>query len=163
MSDCGRGYGDISATTPSEQIYSMVMMLVGVTWYAFVVGAMSSECARGTDLSRRRPRRARARSEAGSALRARRRYTGAVGSFDQEAQKVHEKMRQVTSFIRENELPLDLGRKVRSFLKHIYTSKRMKIASSYEAESDARGAGEPANMVIPLSSSGTSGRGSGLS
>ena len=32
-----------------------------------------------------------------------------------------------------------------------------------KAESDARGAGEPANMVIPLSSSGPSGRGSGLS
>ena len=74
------------------------------------------------------------RSEAGSALRVGgTQHTGAVASFDQEAQKIHEKMRQVTSFIRENELPLDLGRKVRSFFKHVYTtSKRFKIVSSYD-------------------------------
>ena len=27
------GYGDISARTPQEQVYSMVMMLLGVSWY----------------------------------------------------------------------------------------------------------------------------------
>ena len=40
---------------------------------------------------------------------------------------------------------------------------KAREAAIEKAESDARGAGEPANMVIPLSSSGTSGRGSGLS
>ena len=36
------GYGDISARTPQEQTFSMVMMLVGVTWYAFIVSSMSA-------------------------------------------------------------------------------------------------------------------------
>eukprot|EP00986_Skeletonema_menzelii_P018432 scaffold26639_cov151-Skeletonema_menzelii.AAC.8 len=36
------GYGDISARTPQEQTFSMVMMLVGVTWYAFIVSSMST-------------------------------------------------------------------------------------------------------------------------
>ena len=36
------GYGDISARTPSEQIYAMMMMLVGVSWYAYIVSSMSS-------------------------------------------------------------------------------------------------------------------------
>ncbi|KAL7542680.1 hypothetical protein ACHAXR_012206, partial [Thalassiosira sp. AJA248-18] len=36
------GYGDISARTPREQVYAMVMMLVGVSWYAYIVSSMSS-------------------------------------------------------------------------------------------------------------------------
>jgi len=36
------GYGDISARTPQEQIYAMVMMLVGVSWYAYIVSSMST-------------------------------------------------------------------------------------------------------------------------
>jgi len=36
------GYGDISARTPSEQAFSMIMMLMGVSWYAYVVGSMST-------------------------------------------------------------------------------------------------------------------------
>ena len=36
------GYGDINARTALEQSFSMVMMLVGVTWYAFIVSSMSS-------------------------------------------------------------------------------------------------------------------------
>ncbi|KAL9191234.1 hypothetical protein ACHAXT_000940 [Thalassiosira profunda] len=36
------GYGDISARTPAEQIYAMGMMLVGVSWYAYIVSSMSS-------------------------------------------------------------------------------------------------------------------------
>lgn len=36
------GYGDISARTPQEQIYSMIMMLLGVSWYAYVVSCMST-------------------------------------------------------------------------------------------------------------------------
>jgi len=36
------GYGDISARTPQEQTFSMVMMLVGVTWYAYIVSSMST-------------------------------------------------------------------------------------------------------------------------
>ena len=35
------GYGDISARTPSEQGYAMIMMLIGVSWYAFVVSSFS--------------------------------------------------------------------------------------------------------------------------
>jgi len=36
------GYGDISARTSAEQIFSMVMMLLGVSWYAYIVSSMSS-------------------------------------------------------------------------------------------------------------------------
>ena len=36
------GYGDITARTPQEQIYSMIMMLLGVSWYAYVVSSMST-------------------------------------------------------------------------------------------------------------------------
>ena len=36
------GYGDIAARTPQEQCYAMVMMLVGVSWYAYIVSSMSS-------------------------------------------------------------------------------------------------------------------------
>lgn len=36
------GYGDISARTPQEQIYSMVMMLLGVSWYAYIVSSMAT-------------------------------------------------------------------------------------------------------------------------
>ena len=36
------GYGDISARTPQEQAFSMMMMLTGVSWYAIVVSSMSS-------------------------------------------------------------------------------------------------------------------------
>lgn len=36
------GYGDISARTPQEQTYSMLMMLVGVTWYAFIISSISA-------------------------------------------------------------------------------------------------------------------------
>ena len=36
------GYGDISARTQQEQIYAMVMMLVGVSWYAYIVSSMST-------------------------------------------------------------------------------------------------------------------------
>lgn len=36
------GYGDISAYTVDERIFSMSMMLVGVSWYAYVVSSMSS-------------------------------------------------------------------------------------------------------------------------
>ena len=36
------GYGDISARTPQEQIYSMLMMLLGVSWYAYIVSSMST-------------------------------------------------------------------------------------------------------------------------
>ena len=36
------GYGDISARTSSEQAFSMIMMLMGVSWYAYVVGSMST-------------------------------------------------------------------------------------------------------------------------
>jgi hypothetical protein len=36
------GYGDISARTPQEQIFAMVMMLLGVSWYAYVVSCMSA-------------------------------------------------------------------------------------------------------------------------
>ncbi|GMH54890.1 hypothetical protein TrST_g3700 [Triparma strigata] len=36
------GYGDISAKTIGEQLFSMLMMLVGVSWYAYVVGSMST-------------------------------------------------------------------------------------------------------------------------
>jgi CRP-like cAMP-binding protein len=36
------GYGDISANTVSEQAFSMIMMLTGVSWYAYVVGSMST-------------------------------------------------------------------------------------------------------------------------
>ena len=36
------GYGDISARTPYEQVYAMVMMLVGVSWYAYIVSSMST-------------------------------------------------------------------------------------------------------------------------
>ena len=32
----------VSARTPQEQIYAMVMMLVGVSWYAYIVSSMSS-------------------------------------------------------------------------------------------------------------------------
>lgn len=40
------GYGDISARTPQEQIYSMWMMLLGVSWYAYIVSSMSTIMAR---------------------------------------------------------------------------------------------------------------------
>jgi hypothetical protein len=36
------GYGDISARTVGEQLFSMLMMLLGVSWYAYVVGSMST-------------------------------------------------------------------------------------------------------------------------
>ena len=36
------GYGDISARTPQEQVYAMGMMLIGVSWYAYIVSSMSS-------------------------------------------------------------------------------------------------------------------------
>jgi len=36
------GYGDISARTVGEQCFSMIMMLLGVSWYAYVVGSMST-------------------------------------------------------------------------------------------------------------------------
>jgi len=36
------GYGDISARTPQEQIYAMGMMLVGVSWYAYIVSSMAT-------------------------------------------------------------------------------------------------------------------------
>ena len=36
------GYGDISARSPQEQIYAMGMMLIGVSWYAYIVSSMSS-------------------------------------------------------------------------------------------------------------------------
>ena len=36
------GYGDVSARTPQEQAFSMMMMLTGVSWYAIVVSSMSS-------------------------------------------------------------------------------------------------------------------------
>eukprot|EP00520_Triparma_pacifica_P006086 CAMPEP_0118657744 /NCGR_PEP_ID=MMETSP0785-20121206/14188_1 /TAXON_ID=91992 /ORGANISM="Bolidomonas pacifica, Strain CCMP 1866" /LENGTH=810 /DNA_ID=CAMNT_0006550695 /DNA_START=182 /DNA_END=2610 /DNA_ORIENTATION=- len=36
------GYGDISAKTVGEQLFSMLMMLLGVSWYAYVVGSMST-------------------------------------------------------------------------------------------------------------------------
>ncbi|KAL7449679.1 hypothetical protein ACHAWC_001720, partial [Mediolabrus comicus] len=36
------GYGDISARTPQEQTFSMFMMLIGVTWYAFIVSSIST-------------------------------------------------------------------------------------------------------------------------
>ena len=36
------GYGDISARTPQEQAFSMMMMLTGVSWYAIIVSSMSS-------------------------------------------------------------------------------------------------------------------------
>lgn len=36
------GYGDITARTPQEQIYAMGMMLVGVSWYTYIVSAMST-------------------------------------------------------------------------------------------------------------------------
>ena len=36
------GYGDISARTAQEQVYSMLMMLLGVSWYAYIVSSMST-------------------------------------------------------------------------------------------------------------------------
>ena len=36
------GYGDISATNGTEQSFSMCIMLLGVSWYAYIVGSMSS-------------------------------------------------------------------------------------------------------------------------
>lgn len=36
------GYGDIAARTVGEQGFSMIMMLLGVSWYAYVVGSMSA-------------------------------------------------------------------------------------------------------------------------
>ena len=39
------GYGDIFARTVSEQAFSMVMMLLGVSWYAYVVGSISTVLA----------------------------------------------------------------------------------------------------------------------
>ena len=36
------GYGDISGRTPQEQIYSMLMMLLGVSWYAYIVSSMAT-------------------------------------------------------------------------------------------------------------------------
>ena len=36
------GYGDINARTIGEQAFSMIMMLLGVSWYAYVVGSMSA-------------------------------------------------------------------------------------------------------------------------
>ena len=36
------GYGDISARTVAEQCFSMIMMLLGVSWYAYVVGSMTT-------------------------------------------------------------------------------------------------------------------------
>ena len=36
------GYGDISARSIEEQIFSMLMMLLGVSWYAYTVGSMST-------------------------------------------------------------------------------------------------------------------------
>ena len=36
------GYGDITGFTTTEKIFSMVVMAIGVTWYAFIVSSMSS-------------------------------------------------------------------------------------------------------------------------
>ena len=36
------GYGDINARTVEEQTFSMFMMLLGVSWYAYTVGSMST-------------------------------------------------------------------------------------------------------------------------
>ncbi|GMH52259.1 hypothetical protein TL16_g01193 [Triparma laevis f. inornata] len=36
------GYGDISAKTIGEQLFSMLMMMLGVSWYAYIVGSMST-------------------------------------------------------------------------------------------------------------------------
>ena len=36
------GYGDISATTKEEQMFSMIMMLLGVSWYAYIVSSVSA-------------------------------------------------------------------------------------------------------------------------
>ena len=36
------GYGDIAGRTVEEQIFSMLMMLLGVSWYAYTVGSMST-------------------------------------------------------------------------------------------------------------------------
>mmetsp|Transcript_91429 Transcript_91429/g.261144 ORF Transcript_91429/g.261144 Transcript_91429/m.261144 type:complete len:1348 (-) Transcript_91429:433-4476(-) len=47
------GYGDISAKTMGEQVFSMVMMLLGVSWYAYVVSSMSSIIA-SFDLANRK-------------------------------------------------------------------------------------------------------------
>lgn len=36
------GYGDIAGRTVEEQVFSMLMMLLGVAWYAYTVGSMST-------------------------------------------------------------------------------------------------------------------------
>ncbi|CBN78925.1 hypothetical protein Esi_0155_0068 [Ectocarpus siliculosus] len=36
------GYGDLSARTPPEQIYSMAVQIVGVSWYGYIVGTWAS-------------------------------------------------------------------------------------------------------------------------
>jgi hypothetical protein len=36
------GYGDISAVTSGEKLYAMIMMMLGVSWYAYIVGSMST-------------------------------------------------------------------------------------------------------------------------
>ena len=36
------GYGDISARTAGEQLFSMLMMLLGVSWYAYIVSSFST-------------------------------------------------------------------------------------------------------------------------
>ncbi|CAM9838846.1 unnamed protein product, partial [Sphacelaria rigidula] len=36
------GYGDLSARTADEQVYSMAVQIVGVSWYGYIVGTWAS-------------------------------------------------------------------------------------------------------------------------
>lgn len=36
------GYGDINSYLPQEKLYSIVCMIMGVSWYAYIVSSMSS-------------------------------------------------------------------------------------------------------------------------
>ncbi|CAN0049619.1 unnamed protein product, partial [Discosporangium mesarthrocarpum] len=36
------GYGDISARTVEEQVYSMTVQIVGVSWYGYIVGSWAT-------------------------------------------------------------------------------------------------------------------------
>ena len=94
------GYGDISATTPGEQVFAMLMMMTGVSWYAYIVSSIST----------------------------------IMSSFENNSKKVREKMMSVAGFVRDNQLPPELARRIRSFFTHMYnTSNRMRMMQEFDA------------------------------
>ena len=94
------GYGDISANTSTERFFAMAMMLVGVSWYAYVVSSM----------------------------------TAVMSSFDKKSRARRSKMMAVVSFIRDQELPRELGRRIRRFYAAALATRARRKPSSLDGD-----------------------------